>query len=270
MPGEVLVAVERAGVCGSDLAVFTGSRPAEYPLVMGHEAVGCIADPGESEHAPGSRVVIEPNIPCGRCDACRRGRGNVCPSKRSLGMNAPGVFAELVAVPSEFAHPLPTDISMADAVGIEPLAVALHAVAAGHIVEGSRVAVIGCGAEGLLLLQVLVACGARVVAADLREERLALAHQLGAEAAVHIRTESAQSVDSRLNAAVVFEAAGAATALELALNAAAPGGRVIALGLGASAARLLAASSTTTLPTFRWRSRWSNDDRSGRPRWYRR
>lgn len=154
-PGDVLVAVERAGICGSDLAVFKGSRSAAYPLVMGHEAIGYIADPGESEHAPDSRVVIEPNIPCGRCDVCRRGHGNVCPTKRSLGMNWPGAFAELVAIPSEFAHPLPADMSIADAVGIEPLAVAVHAVTAGHVAQGSDVAVIGCGAEGPLLVQAL-------------------------------------------------------------------------------------------------------------------
>ncbi|MBV9323932.1 MAG: alcohol dehydrogenase catalytic domain-containing protein [Chloroflexi bacterium] len=237
--GEVLIAVQRAGICGSDVAVFRGDRPVEHPLVMGHEAVGRIADPGESEHTPGSRVVIEPNIPCRRCDVCRRGHGNVCPSKRSLGMNWPGVFADLIAVPSEFAHPLPDRIRLEDAVGIEPLAVAWHAVAAAQVTEGSRVALIGCGAEGLLLVQALVACGARVVAADLRAERLALARQLGAESTVHVSPGTRASVDARLVAPVVFEAAGAAAALELALNAAAPGGRIVALGLGASTANLM-------------------------------
>jgi threonine dehydrogenase-like Zn-dependent dehydrogenase len=238
-PGDVLVAVQRAGICGSDLALFKGDRPARYPLVMGHEAVGCIVDPGESEHAPGSRVVIEPNIPCGHCDVCRRGHANVCPTKRSLGMNWPGAFAELVAVPAEFAHPLPDEVSHADGVGIEPLAVALHAVALARVADGGRVAVVGCGAEGLLLIQALVVRGARVVAADLRADRIALARQLGAEAVVHLSAAASASVDAQLSAPVVFESAGAAAALELALQAAAPGGRVIALGLAVSAAQLV-------------------------------
>jgi threonine dehydrogenase-like Zn-dependent dehydrogenase len=131
--GEVLVRVERAGVCGSDLALFTGTRHIAYPLIMGHEAVGRIADPGDSQHTTGTRVVIEPNIPCGTCAVCHRKRGNVCPSKRSLGLNRAGTFATSVAVPAEFAHALAPDMSLQDAVGIEPLAVALHAFRAGQV-----------------------------------------------------------------------------------------------------------------------------------------
>src|SRR5205823_4310222 len=192
-----------------------------------------------SEHAPDSRVVIEPNIPCGSCSVCRRGHGNVCPSKRSLGMNWPGAFAEFVAVPSEFAHPLPPEVASDDAVGIEPLAVALHAVQATAVSRDKRMVVIGCGAEGLLLIQVLVACGARVVAADLSEDRLAVARRLGAEAVVRVSADAEAAVEPLLCAAVVFESAGTAAALELAIRAAAPGGRVVALGLASSPAQLV-------------------------------
>jgi len=229
-PGDVLIALECVGICGSDLAVFKGSRPAEYPLVMGHEAIGHVVDPGVSEHAPGSRVVIEPNTLCGTCSSCATGHGNVCPRKRSLGMNWPGTFAELLTIPAGFAHPIPPEIASGDAVGIEPLAVALHAVKVGSVAEGDKVTVIGCGAEGLLLLQVLVAQGACVTAADLRAERLDLARGLGAERLVLVNDDSAHA----LCAPTVFEAAGAASALELALRAATPGGRVVALGLGTS------------------------------------
>jgi threonine dehydrogenase-like Zn-dependent dehydrogenase len=239
MGGEVLVAVERAGICGSDLAIFNGTRPAEYPLIMGHEAIGRIVDARQSEHAPGSRVVIEPNILCGSCSVCRRDHGNVCPSKRSLGMNWPGAFAEFVAVPSTFVHPLPPQIAADDAVGIEPLAVALHAVEAAAVPRGEQVAVIGCGAEGLLLIQVLVACGARVIAADLAEHGLAVARRLGAEAVVRVSADTEAAIESQLCAPVVFESAGTAAALDLALRAAAPGGRVVALGLASEPAKLV-------------------------------
>lgn len=236
---DVLVAVERVGVCGSDLAVFQGTRRVHYPLVMGHEAVGRILDPGTSQHTTGSPVVIEPNIPCGRCDSCRRGFGNACPDKRSLGMNWPGAFAEAVAVPAAFAHPLPRGVRRDDALGIEPLAVAVHAVGAARVAQGETVSVLGCGAEGLLLIQVAVACGARVIAADLSPERLELARRLGAKRVVVVPTDPSPSIDRRLRAPVVFEAAGSAPAVELALRVVAPGGRVVALGLGSAAARLV-------------------------------
>jgi L-iditol 2-dehydrogenase/L-gulonate 5-dehydrogenase len=237
--GEVLVGIERAGVCGSDLAVFSGSRPAEYPLILGHEGVGRILDAGDSQHVPGSRVVIEPNVPCGRCSICRRGHGNVCPEKRSLGMNWPGVFAERVAVPADFVHALPAEMAVDDAVGIEPLAVALHAFGLGQVAEGDPVAVVGCGAEGLLLVQVAVALGARVLAADLQSERLEAARRLGAERVLAVSPDgvSAELLDETRRGwspAVVFEAAGAASALELALQVAAPGGRVVAVGLAST------------------------------------
>ena len=218
-------------------------------------------------------MVIEPNVPCGRCEVCQRGHANVCPTKRSLGMNWPGVFADFVTVQAEFAHPLPNEISIADAVGIEPLAVALHAITAAQLADGSEVAVIGSGAEGLLLIQALVAYGAQVVAADLRADRIAIARQLGAQTVVHLPADPSGDFDARLTNRSV-RSGSVAAALELALKAAAPGGRVVALGLGASAAQLVpldfvrrgltlvGGSSTTTPPTFKWRSAWST---SGRP-----
>src|SRR5205085_1377909 len=99
---EVIIAVELAGVCGSDVSLFNGARPTTYPLILGHEAIGRTVDSGGSELQAGTRVVVEPNIPCGICTVCTRGKGNVCPAKRSLGLNRPGVFAERVAVPAAF------------------------------------------------------------------------------------------------------------------------------------------------------------------------
>ncbi|MBV9169499.1 MAG: alcohol dehydrogenase catalytic domain-containing protein [Chloroflexi bacterium] len=273
-PGEVLVRIERAGVCGSDVAVFSGKRQAEYPLIMGHEAVGTIVDsrmqnrpvgmhpsveseqnrpvgmhPTDAEEnrpvgmhpaadavknrPVGMRVVIEPNIPCGTCRICCRGLGNVCPFKRSLGMNSPGAFADYVAIPAEFVHPLPDNISWEDAVGIEPLAVAVHAIRTSGMRTGEEVAVVGCGAEGLLLVQVAVAHGARVLAADLHPEPLAQAREMGAEETLVLgRDGAADYVATHWCPSVVFEAAGASAALEFALSAVAPGGKVVGVGLG--------------------------------------
>jgi threonine dehydrogenase-like Zn-dependent dehydrogenase len=202
-----------------------------------------MVDPGDSAHMQGTRVVIEPNIPCSTCAVCRRGHGNVCPTKRSLGMNWPGVFADMVAVPGDFVHLLPPQVTPADALGIEPLAVALHAFGLGQVARGDTVTVIGCGAEGLLLVQVAVAFGARVLAADLRPSRLAAARRLGAEDVLAVPADDRGALADRVAQdwcpTVVFEAAGAASALELALQMVAPGGRVVAVGLASSAIHMV-------------------------------
>lgn len=217
-PGEVLVDVELAGVCGSDIALFEGRRTAVYPLILGHEAIGRLSDSG-------TPVVIEPNIPCGLCSVCRRQQATVCPNKRSLGVNAPGVFADRVAVPAEYVHPLPHGIDPLDAVCLEPLAVAVHALGVANVQAGDPVAVVGCGMQGLLLVQLALARGAHVVAVDRCPDPLAAAAELGA--AVSIAQDGAPSI--------VFEAAGSASAVAKALEIAGNGGTVVVVGLATDA-----------------------------------
>jgi threonine dehydrogenase-like Zn-dependent dehydrogenase len=237
-PGEVVVAVELAGVCGSDVALLTGKRPADYPLILGHEAIGHIVDANATSLSPGQRVVLEPNIPCATCPVCIRGKGNVCAHKRSLGLNAPGVFADLVALPAAFAHALPAGLAPRDAVLIEPLAVALHACSISGVGTGDVVTVVGCGTEGLLLCQVALALGTRVLAADVRADSLSAAERLGVDATYLIEPDEpverlATRMASDWSPTVVFEAAGAAPAVELAIHAVARGGRVVLVGLTA-------------------------------------
>jgi L-iditol 2-dehydrogenase len=231
--GEVIVAVGLAGVCGSDVALYKGARSATYPLILGHEAIGRIVDSNGSQLQTGTRVVVEPNMPCGTCAVCRRGKANVCPAKRSLGLNRPGVFAERVAVPAAFVHPLPPEIEPLDAVGLEPLAVAVHAFAVGGVTPGDAIAIIGCGTEGLLLTQVAVAIGARVLAADLLSQQLAVARNLGASCTVQVSPDgSHERVIAEWCPLVVFECAGTNSAVELALQTVAIGGHIVLVGLG--------------------------------------
>lgn len=228
---DVLIKPKVAGICGSDVSLFTGHRvPDSYPLLLGHEVVGIVVAVGESvgHIKVGQRVVVEPNFTCGECSYCRSGRGNICPNKKSLGVTISGCFAEQFVAPAEFVWAIPDSISDEDAVTIEPLAVSLHALWQSGAQIGDTVAVIGCGATGLLLIQAAISQGIRVLAHDKMHNKMIMAEELGAlvqqvsDISELWRNEEVKSV---------FECAGAVTTVELALNSAPRGSQVILLGL---------------------------------------
>ena len=187
-PGEVLVEVRAAGICGSELhgARHPGFR--QPPLIMGHEFAGI--------GAGGEAVVVNPILSCGRCAECRRGLRHVCREREIIGVHRAGGFAERVAVPASALRPLPAGLPWEAAALIEPAANAVHAwnqagraLGAGGALgadgaRGARVAVIGCGAIGLLCAATALSGGAgRVEVTDLSPARLAAAQRLGAEVA---------------------------------------------------------------------------------------
>ena len=236
---EVLIKPIRVGICGSDVSLFSGHRkPLAYPLLLGHEVVGYITAVGDDVDnlEVGQRVVVEPNYPCGVCTYCRAGRGNICPNKKSLGVTIPGCFAENFTAPAEFVWSLPDTISDENAVTIEPLAVSLHALWQSGVQIGDTIAVLGCGATGLLLVQAAVSQGVRVFAHDKLESKVEMARLLGAQVdqgpdmSTLWRDEGVTSV---------FECAGASATVELALTAVPRGGQVILLGLSSSQANFL-------------------------------
>lgn len=235
--GEVLVSIERVGVCGSDVHLFQGHRTAPYPIIMGHEGLGRIAavGPGVAAERVGQRVVLEPNVPCGRCPWCRRGRGAICPDKRSLGVNVPGVLAEYATLPATHAWAIPETLSWRDAVLIEPLAVAVHAVAVSGLVPGDAALVLGCGTIGLVLTRLLAGMGVRVCAIDLDERRVEAARRAGAAETVVVSREDAPGLARRVQAGaawpVIFESSGTASGAGWCLEAVPRGGTVVLLGL---------------------------------------
>lgn len=228
---QVLIEPILAGICGSDVSLFSGHRtPAAYPLLLGHESVGYVRAVGDNvtRLSIGQRVIVEPNYPCGRCAYCRSGRGNICPNKKSLGVTIAGCFAEQFVAPAEFVWSVPESISDEDAVTIEPLAVSLHAMWQSGVQIGDTVAVLGCGATGLLLIQAAVSQGMHVFAHDKLQSKIEMAKQLGAQV-----DPGADVPDLWREAGVttVFECAGAASTVELALSAVPRGGQVVLLGL---------------------------------------
>jgi len=227
---QVLIRPISIGICGSDVSFYLGHRAAKYPWLLGHETVGRVIAVGDSVTtlAAGQRVVVEPNFPCGRCLFCRSGRGAICPNKVSLGVTTPGCFADSFVAPAEFVWPVPPEISDADAVVIEPLAVALHALLMSGARLGDTVAVIGCGTIGLLLVQVAIAQGMRVMAHSRSAHKLELARHFGAAV---LESKDAAQAWQHNNVTTVFETGGTTATVELAFSAAPRGSEIVLLGL---------------------------------------
>jgi 2-desacetyl-2-hydroxyethyl bacteriochlorophyllide A dehydrogenase len=236
-PGEVVVAVDGAGLCGTDFRIWNGDRAVDYPRVMGHELVGRVRaiGPNVRGQAIGQRVAVEPNYSCGHCPLCREGNKNLCLSRTAIGIDVDGGFADEVAVPARCCWPAPADIAHEQLLLVEPLAVVVRAVRRGAPKTGETAAVLGVGALGLLAIQVLKARGCRVLAVGRSARRLPLARELGADlvattdAGDHVA--AAQTISGREGVDLVVETAGTAPAVAQAVELCRPGGRVVLTGL---------------------------------------
>ena len=183
-PMEVRIRVHWAGVCGTDAALIGGRLVfAKYPVVAGHEFSGRVSAVGEGANLQiGERVTVNPVLSCQQCDACRRGDIHLCHRAAVLGVaGTPGGFADEVVVPAYTVRRLPEDLSLEAAALCEPTAVAVRAARGAGIRPGDRVAILGAGSIGLLLLQVAKVLGATSVAiADPVGSRMRIALGLGA------------------------------------------------------------------------------------------
>ena len=240
-PGQVLLAVRAAGICGTDLHIFHDEYPTQPPVVLGHELAGEVAAVGEgvSRVAPGDRVTTETYFHlCGACRFCRGGQPNLCPERRSIGSAVNGGFAPYVLVPERNVHRLPDGLSFQEAALTEPLACVVHgALELPKVTAGDVAVITGPGAIGLLALQAVRAAGAAVVmlgtAADRR--RLELARALGATRAIDITEEDADPIVRELTggwgADIVIECSGAGPAALGLLEHARRGGQYAQIGL---------------------------------------
>ena len=218
--GDVLVHVRAVGICGSELhgARHPGFR--KPPLIMGHEFAGT--------NDNGDRVVINPMLSCGHCELCRGGLRQVCRERQIIGVHRAGGFAERVAVPGSTLRPLPDWLSWEAAAMVEPAANAVHAWNIARAGAGARVAVLGCGAIGLLCLLTALSGGAgRVDVTDLDPGRLAQAGRLGAAAA-------GPGLDGEYD--VIFDAVGSPVTRAVSVRQLRPGGTAVWLGLADDAA----------------------------------
>jgi L-iditol 2-dehydrogenase len=206
--GEVVVRVDAATTCGTDVKMFRRGHPVlpSYPCPFGHETAGTREDTGE-------RVLVSDSVACERCAPCRAGRPQICRAPRWV----LGAFAERIAAPEAALHAIADDLEPAGAAMAEPLAAAVHAVARGG--EARDAGVLGGGPMGLMLARLLVLAGRDVTVADRHPERRAQAEALGARA-----VESLESHE------LVFEAVGRPEAWRTAVQTAAPGATVVLVG----------------------------------------
>lgn len=234
--GEVLLRVTAVGLCGSDRHWFVeggiGDSALTRPLVLGHEFVGTVA----SGRRAGERVVVDPAIPCDRCELCIE--GTPMPGARFAGHAATnGALRSLMTWPERLLHPLPDDINDGEGALLEPLGVALHALDLGQGRTGMSAGVYGCGPIGLLLVQLLMMIGARtIVATDRLQHRVAAANAMGATHALEATTAiDDQAVIDHLTEGrgvdVAFEAAGDDAAVDTAIRTVRPGGRIVLVGI---------------------------------------
>ncbi|HEY6797804.1 MAG TPA: alcohol dehydrogenase catalytic domain-containing protein [Kineosporiaceae bacterium] len=236
-PGEQLVRVTAVGICGSDLHWYTeggiGDAVLSHPLVIGHEAAGVIVG-GPRD---GERVAIDPALPCGRCELCRAGHRNLCPSVAFCGHGGTdGALRQYLTWPDPLLHPLPDTLSDADGAMLEPLGVGLHAVDLAHQRLAAGVAVIGCGPIGLGVVQLARAAGAvHVIAVDPLPHRAEAALRLGAHSVLPAEPEAfgrgLADLTGGRGVDVAYEAAGTDEAVGLAVTAAMPGARVVLAGI---------------------------------------
>ncbi|MDN5788157.1 2,3-butanediol dehydrogenase [Pseudorhodobacter sp.] len=226
-PGDIKIKVAWTGICGSDLHEYLAgpifvpvdeNHPLSHdkaPITMGHEYAGEVTELGEGVEGfeIGDRVAVEPIYHCGKCDACREGKYNLCKDLGFVGLSGgAGGFAAYSVVPAHMAHKMPEGLSMEQGALVEPAAVALHAVRVSKIKAGDTAAVFGAGPIGLLVVEALRAAGAsRVYVVEPSEERRAKAIELGATRAMdptetdvvaEIRAATGSGVD------VAFEVTG--------------------------------------------------------------
>src|SRR5881628_2222668 len=239
-PGEVLIAVRHAGVCGTDVHIADWNpwargriRP---PIVVGHEFAGEIESVGDGVTGlrAGHLVTAEGHIVCGHCLQCRTGNSHICKNTRIIGVDRDGAFAEYIAMPGTNVLPLDGIPTTVGAV-MDPMGNAFHTVLTADI-PGSTVFVVGCGPIGCFAVGIARAAGAaKVIASDVNATRLALAQRMGAHLTINaarddvVRTVLAETGGE--GADVVCEMSGVPSALHQAFAAVRMGGRVQLLGI---------------------------------------
>jgi L-idonate 5-dehydrogenase len=243
-PGEVLIRLGAAGICGSDMHYYfhgrNGSFEIREPLVPGHEASGVVAGigAGVTRVKAGDRIAINPSRPCGRCPGCREGRENLCANMRFLGSasvfpHMQGLFKEYFTMPQTQCVPVDTDVSLEEIAMSEPLSIALHSVNRAGPLLGRSVLITGSGTIGcMMVLAARLAGASRIAITDVVDHPLEVARRVGADLAVRtdLLPAGAKLSDVVGEPDVAFEVSGAPGALGAAIETVRRGGIIVQVG----------------------------------------
>lgn len=243
---NVLCAVRAVSICGTDPKILAGhidGWPPDYPFIPGHEWAGEVVAVGDDVHgvSVGDAIFNETHHGCGYCEACRKGKYNLCENygdfdigHRQIGHTMNGAFAEYVSVPADTVHPLPEDVSWREGALLDVNATAIHCAVRGKIEPGDSVAVFGTGTVGLLLVQIAEVLGANEVIAVGSPSRNEVAAELGASHTISYHdnvVEEILDLTDGVGVDVSLEAAGAQAAFEQAVRATRKGGTISADGI---------------------------------------
>ncbi|KRE29599.1 zinc-binding dehydrogenase [Agromyces sp. Soil535] len=239
--GELLVDVERVGICGTDVELYTGAMAyieqghTRFPLRLGHEWTGRVVAAGDpaDEAWIGTRVTGDTMLGCGYCEYCLAGHHHVCPNREEVGIrgNWAGALAEKLLIPTRFTYEIPEHVSVTAAALVEPGGNALRAARAANIEPGHIVLVLGSGTIGLLAAQFALASGAEAHVGGVRDGSLALARSLGVQHTWKLG-ELAAADENQFDAVIEATSNDAMPALSVRL--AKPAGRVVYIGLSST------------------------------------
>lgn len=235
--GEVLVKIEYVGFCGSDLNTYLGKNPmVQLPVIPGHEIGATVEAVGEGVPEgirPGMSCTVNPYTSCGDCPSCRNGRPNACRFNQTLGVQRHGAMCEYMVVPWQKVI-ADNALTTSQFALVEPMSVGFHAVSRAQVTDLDVVMTVGCGMIGIGALVRAALRGARVIAVDVDDEKLALAKQLGAHHTINSATEDVharlQEITNGAGPDVVIEAVGAPATYRMAIDEVAFTGRVVCIG----------------------------------------
>ena len=235
---ECLVKVLACGICGTDRHIYHGEYPSAKPVILGHEFGGVIEEVGSnSKFKVGQVVSVDPNIVCGNCEDCRAERTAFCPDLTALGVNINGGLAEFVLTPDSQIYPVRNDLNPLHLAFIEPLACSIRGMDLAKLTGGEKVAILGGGVIGLLVVQLAKLAGASEIVLVTRQKfRRDVALKIGATRVVDPQSEDVNTVITKMD--VTFECAGSVETFKQSQNITRRGGSVIVLGLTASDANL--------------------------------
>ncbi len=232
-PDEILIRMKYAGICGTDLAIVSGTYRVSLPLILGHEFVGIVEEVGTNitTFQLGDRVTAEINITCGTCPLCIAGLRTHCKHVKAIGILADGAFADYIIIPSNNVHHLPDTLKLKHAVMVEPLAAVIQAFRLTHVKPATNFMVLGTGRLGLLAIQLAKLAGTTVIAVSRSTKTHNYAKSYGADLLLNTTDPTWRKRlehETNIGPHYIFESTGRGEVLNTALDLIRPRGIILA------------------------------------------